>query len=98
MTAAAGFGLVAAAVDRSGGDIVAVDVISGGSGATIRDITVQLPGNHYEALIAAINDIQGVTVINVSDRTFLAHLGGKIEIKPKITIKNREDLSHVYTP
>jgi malate dehydrogenase (oxaloacetate-decarboxylating) len=36
--------------------------------------------------------------VNVSDRVFLAHLGGKIEITPHIPLKTRDDLSLAYTP
>ena len=40
----------------------------------------------------------GVRVVNVSDRTFLMHLGGKIEIRNKVPIRTRDDLSMAYTP
>ena len=40
----------------------------------------------------------GVTVRKVSDRTFLMHLGGKLEVVPKVPLKNRDDLSRAYTP
>jgi malate dehydrogenase (oxaloacetate-decarboxylating) len=49
-------------------------------------------------ITAAVKGLQGVELINVSDSTFLAHLGGKIEIQPKMPVKNRDDLSKVYTP
>lgn len=50
------------------------------------------------SIIEKIKKLQGVVLVNVSDRTFLLHLGGKIETKLKIPIQNREDLSRVYTP
>ncbi len=92
------FGEVAVAIGNSGGDIIATDVIHSGQESTIRDITVNIPDHSNAELLERIRSLNGVTVINVSDRTFLVHLGGKIEIQPKMPIKNREDLSHVYTP
>lgn len=92
------FGEVAVAIGHSGGDIIATDVIHSGKESAIRDITVHIPDHCNAELVDRIRSLDGVNVINVSDRTFLVHLGGKIEIQPKMPIKNREDLSHVYTP
>lgn len=92
------FAEVAQTVSRFGGDIVAVDAVSSGSGSSIRDITVQTGQEGSEALISAIRAMNGISVIHLSDRTFLAHLGGKIEVQPKMQVKNRDDLSRVYTP
>ena len=49
-------------------------------------------------MTAALARVDGVTILKVSDRTFLVHLGGKIEIQPKLPIRNRDDLSMIYTP
>lgn len=92
------FGDVASALAAAGGDIVAIDVIRAGKDVTTRDITVNVLDAGNEEVVAVLSDMPGIRVINVSDRTFLAHLGGKIEITPKMPIKNREDLSLVYTP
>jgi malate dehydrogenase (oxaloacetate-decarboxylating) len=92
------FGEVAVAIGNSGGDIIATDLIRSGQESTIRDITVHIPDQSNAELMERIRGLDGVNVINVSDRTFLVHLGGKIEMQPKMPIKNREDLSHVYTP
>jgi malate dehydrogenase (oxaloacetate-decarboxylating) len=92
------FGEVATLVQIAGGDIVAIDVIRSGGQSTTRDITVNISEQNYDRLIDHLNNINGLKLINVSDRTFLVHLGGKIEVNPKIPIKNREDLSRVYTP
>lgn len=94
----ASFGDVASALAQAGGDIVAIDVIRAGKDVTTRDITVNVLDAGNEEVIAVLSQMPGIRVINVSDRTFLAHLGGKIEITPKMPIKNREDLSLVYTP
>ena len=92
------FGEVAAAIGSAGGDIVAIDVIRSGKEATTRDVTVHVQETANEEIVKVLKDMPGIRVINVSDRTFLVHLGGKIEVTPKLPIKNREDLSQVYTP
>src|SRR5438552_5698197 len=53
---------------------------------------------HDEEILGAVEDIDGVEVVNVSDRTFLMHLGGKIEVVSKMPLKTRADLSMAYTP
>ncbi|GAB7389046.1 malate oxidoreductase [Bacillaceae bacterium] len=93
------FGKIATAISDAGGDIVAIDVIQAGKKTTVRDITVNVfDQSHSDRIVKTVEKIPGVKVINVSDRTFLMHLGGKIETTPKIPIKNRDDLSRVYTP
>ena len=56
------------------------------------------PANTRDAIVEAVKAIDGVEVINVSDRTFLMHLGGKIEVVSKMPLKTRADLSMAYTP
>jgi malate dehydrogenase (oxaloacetate-decarboxylating) len=51
-----------------------------------------------EQIAAAVRGVSGIEVLNVSDRTFLMHLGGKIEIALKTPLKTRDDLSMAYTP
>jgi malate dehydrogenase (oxaloacetate-decarboxylating) len=94
----ASFGDVASRIAAAGGDIVAIDVIRAGKDITTRDITVNVLDAGNEEVVRELSNMPGIKVINVSDRTFLAHLGGKIEITPRMPIKNREDLSRVYTP
>ena len=53
---------------------------------------------HGERVVDAVRALDGVKVSSVSDRTFLMHKGGKIEITPKVAIKTRDDLSMAYTP
>ncbi|EXX88477.1 malate dehydrogenase [Paenibacillus darwinianus] len=92
------FGEVAVAIGQFGADIIATDVIHSGRDSSVRDITVKVPDSTQSALLDRVRALAGVKVVNVSDRTFLVHLGGKIEVQPRMPIKNREDLSHVYTP
>lgn len=93
------FGRIATVIGASGGDIVAVDVSGTSKTTTIRDLTVNIVEAHRkELIVSALNKLPGVHVLQVSDQTFLMHLGGKIEVTPKMTIKTRDDLSRVYTP
>lgn len=93
------FSDIAKVVGETGGDIIGIDVISTGKTQTIRDITVTVKNQqHGQEVMDTISSMNGVKIISVSDRTFLLHLGGKIEVSPKNPIKNRDDLSRVYTP
>jgi len=95
----AGFSEVTSAIAEAGGDIIAVDVIDVGKDSVIRDMTVNIHDeDHGRRVTKSLSQRPGIEVINVSDRTFLVHLGGKIEIHPKTPVKNRDDLSRVYTP
>ncbi len=93
-----GFGQVISEITNAGGDVVAIDVIRSGKDSTTRDITINLADANYTDLIDRVGSVPGIRVVNVSDRTFLVHLGGKIEMQPKVKIVNRDDLSRVYTP
>lgn len=93
------FGQLATTISEAEGDIVAIDVMHQGRETTTRDVTVTVRNQaHSEQMIDEVKKLDGVQLINVSDRTFLMHIRGKIETKPKMPIKNRDDLSHVYTP
>ncbi len=92
-------GELTTAIGRAGGDIGAIDIVSVGRDAIIRDITVNAASSeHGKQIVEAARDIDGVEVVNVSDRVFLMHLGGKIEVTSKIPLKTRADLSMAYTP
>jgi malate dehydrogenase (oxaloacetate-decarboxylating) len=92
-------GEITTAIGRAGGDIEGIDIVSVGKDFLIRDITVNAASEkHDEEIVAALENIDGVEVVNISDRTFLMHLGGKIEIASKIPLKTRSDLSMAYTP
>lgn len=96
--AKAGFGDVAEVVNRLGGDIVSVETIRSDIGSTIRDVDIQLERDGYEGILKELELLNGVRIVEVSDRVFVAHLGGKISIQPTMQIKNTMDLSRVYTP
>jgi len=92
-------GKVTTSIGEAGGDIGAVDLSGVGKGTVMRDITVRARGvEHAHEIIKAVRQVTEVKIVNVSDRTFLKHLGGKIEISNKIPVKTRNDLSMAYTP
>jgi malate dehydrogenase (oxaloacetate-decarboxylating) len=92
-------GRIASAIGKVGGDIGTVDIAGFGSETIIRDITVNARDeSHERSIVAGIGKVPGVKVVSVSDRTFLAHLGGKIEVRAKAAIKSLGDLAMVYTP
>jgi malate dehydrogenase (oxaloacetate-decarboxylating) len=87
------------AVGRIGGVITAFDVVESHSDRIVVDISLNaLSEDHAAGATAALNALPGVHVRKVSDRTFLMHLGGKIEVTSKVALRNREDLSRAYTP
>ncbi len=87
------------AVEQAGGVVTALDVTAGGNERLRVDVTCAASGTeHAEAIVSALAGISGVTVHKVSDRTFLLHLGGKIEMRSKVPLRNRDDLSMAYTP
>lgn len=86
-------------VESVGGEIMALDVVRAEDDRTIRDLTVVIPSaDQVEPLAHALAQLPGTVIEHVSDRTFFMHLGGKIEIHPRIQVKTRADLSHIYTP
>jgi malate dehydrogenase (oxaloacetate-decarboxylating) len=94
-----GFAVLANAIGDAGGEIEAIDMRSITRSKVVRDVTInvssELIGNTVRR---AVESLDGVRVISVSDSTFLAHLGGKIRIAPTMPVKTRKDLSTVYTP
>src|SRR2546421_945664 len=92
-------GKVTSAIGRAGGDIGAIDLVEVRKKTLIRDLTFKASDErHGQQVVERLKAIDGIKVAQVSDRTFLMHLGGKIEIKGKIPVKTRDDLSMAYTP
>ncbi len=93
------FARVASAIGDAGGTLGAIDLARVDDGHVVRDITVAaVDANHGLAIVAAVREVDGIEVLSVSDRTFLLHRGGKIEVSPKVAVKTRDDLSMAYTP
>jgi malate dehydrogenase (oxaloacetate-decarboxylating) len=92
-------GKVTSALGKGGADIGAIDVIEVGKTTITRDITFKTSDEkHGQQVVERLKAVEGVQVVNVSDRTFLMHLGGKIEVRGKMPVKTRDDLSMAYTP
>ena len=92
-------GRLTSAIGEAGGDIRAVDLVELVKDIIVRDFTINARDEqHGQAIVAAIRGVDGIRIVSVSDRTFLVHLGGKIEIRNKVPLKTRDDLSMAYTP
>jgi malate dehydrogenase (oxaloacetate-decarboxylating) len=86
-------------VEHAGGVVTALDVTASGHERLRIDVTCAASDTaHAQRLTEALAAVDGVVIGKVSDRTFLMHLGGKIEVQPKVPIRNRDDLSMIYTP
>ena len=92
-------GALTSAIGDAGGIVGAVDLVETDGNHSLRDIVVDgSDQEHWERIITAIGELGGVEVIDATDRTFLLHVGGKIEQHNKNPLKTRDDLSMVYTP
>ena len=93
------FAAFAAAVAEQDGLLDAIDLVRAEDETKVRDVTVlATDAEHIERIVEAVRDVDGVVVEHVSDRTFLLHLGGKLEVVAKTPLKTRDDLSMAYTP
>jgi len=92
-------GKVASAIGLAGGTIGAVDLVDVRDKRTIRDFTVDTAdASDWPVLTDAVNAVAGARVLDTTDRTFLLHVGGKIEMRNRSPLKTRDDLSMAYTP
>jgi malate dehydrogenase (oxaloacetate-decarboxylating) len=96
---AGSLGKILTTIGEADGMVGAVDIVRMRQDRTIRDITVNArDSEHGQRVVESVEELPEVQVINVSDRTFLMHIGGKIEVRSKLKIRTRDDLSMVYTP
>ncbi|MEX5237151.1 NAD-dependent malic enzyme [Kocuria arenosa] len=90
---------LATAAARAGAAVTALDVVESHSGHVVVDVSCNVSdASHRDEVRDALNALDGVEVRKISDRTFLIHLGGKIEVTPRVSLRNRDDLSRAYTP
>jgi len=88
------FSRIAATISEAKGDVGAIDIVQVTGEKMERDVTVNASDEHHAAeILEHVSKIPGVSVVNWSDRTFLLHLGGKIEVRGKVPIKTRDDLT-----
>jgi malate dehydrogenase (oxaloacetate-decarboxylating) len=93
------FAQLAQAIGDAGGLLDAIDLVRVERGSKVRDVTVLASDEqHISRIVAAVSALDGVDVEHVSDRTFLMHLGGKLEVVSRVPLKTRDDLSMAYTP
>lgn len=102
LSAPSGYSITSEIVSQAGGagaQITAVDVVESHHDRMVIDLTANTSSpEHAEEVGRALETIDGVAVEHASDRTFLIHLGGKLEVVPKLELRNRDDLSRAYTP
>jgi malate dehydrogenase (oxaloacetate-decarboxylating) len=92
-------GRVTSVIGKAGGDIGAVDLVEMTGDRVFRDMTIKArDSEHGQRIIDKLRKLPVVKISNISDRTFLMHLGGKIEVRSKVPIRTRDDLSMAYTP
>src|SRR3954452_18507870 len=90
----ASIGRIATAVGSAGGAVTAIDVVDSRPDGLTVDVTCSAAdAAHSEEMVQALRDVPGVRVRKVSDRTFLLHLGGKLEVASRVPLKTRDDLS-----
>jgi malate dehydrogenase (oxaloacetate-decarboxylating) len=96
---ASAIGRLTTAVGDAGGVVTAVDVVDSDPTSVVVDVTCDTADSaHADQVVDNLEALPGVDVRKVSDRTFLLHLGGKIEVTSKVALRNRDELSRAYTP
>jgi malate dehydrogenase (oxaloacetate-decarboxylating) len=96
---ASSIGRLTTCVGESGAIVTALDVVDSDPTNVVVDLTCDTAdAGHADQVVEALTALDGVDVRKVSDRTFLLHLGGKIEVHSKVALRNRDELSRAYTP
>lgn len=92
-------GKITSAIGEAGGSAQGVDVVQTTKGRMVRDFTINTSGHdHAGQVVEAIKAVDNVNVRSVSDQTFLLHVGGKIEMRSRVPVTTRDDMSKAYTP
>lgn len=92
-------GKITSAIGQAGGSAQGVDVVQTSKGKMVRDFTINTSGHDNAAqVVEAIKSVENVKVRSVSDQTFLLHVGGKIEMRSRVAVTTRDDMSKAYTP
>ncbi len=90
---------VTSVIGEEGGNIGAIDIVRAEQDKLTRDITINTRSDdHAQSIVEQLRDIDGVDIVNTSDRTFLLHLGGKLDVESKSPLRTRDQLSMAYTP
>jgi malate dehydrogenase (oxaloacetate-decarboxylating) len=92
-------GLLATAIGASGGSLVGIDIVSTDGATVTRDVVVFCPSEEQmDEVVEATRDVEGVRVLEVEDRTFALHEGGKLSVDGRTPLTDRDDLAMAYTP
>ncbi len=92
-------GRLTTAIGEAGGNILGIDLIEAEPERIVRDVTVLAADpDHAQHIREQVELVNGIHVRSVLDRTLRLHLGGKIEVRGKSPLKDRDDLSMAYTP
>jgi malate dehydrogenase (oxaloacetate-decarboxylating) len=92
-------GKITSAIGEAGGSAQGVDVVQTSKNDMVRDFTINTSGHDHAAqVVEAIKTVEHVKVRSVSDQTFLLHVGGKIEMRSRVAVTTRDDMSKAYTP
>src|SRR3954453_24215160 len=93
------FARLAAAIAAAGGSLGAIALVRVERTTKVRDVVIlAADAAHLDEIVAAVEQVEGTEVLHLSDRTFLLHAGGKIEVMPRTPLRTRDDLSRAYTP
>jgi malate dehydrogenase (oxaloacetate-decarboxylating) len=96
---ASSIGRLTTCVGEAAAIVTALDVVDSDSSRVLVDLTCDTAdSSHADQVVKTLEELDGVDVRKVSDRTFLLHLGGKIEVSSKVALRNRDELSRAYTP
>ncbi len=96
---ASSIGRLTMCLGEAGAVVTALDVVDSDPTHVLVDVTCDTAdADHANQVVDGLRSLPGVVVRKVSDRTFLLHLGGKIEVHPKVALRNRDELSRAYTP
>lgn len=92
-------GRVATAIGQAGGTIGSIDLVAIDDAHTLRDMNIDAAGtDHANEIVKAVDAVDGAEVLDATDRTFMMHVGGKIELHNRHSLRTRDDLSMAYTP
>ncbi|HEX2026967.1 MAG TPA: NAD-dependent malic enzyme [Nitriliruptorales bacterium] len=92
-------GRVTGTVEEHAGMVTSIDAVRAQRHVVVRDVTVEVRDDaHGEELAVALDRLDGVELLALTDDVVRAHLGGKIRVENRRPVGDREDLSLVYTP
>lgn len=90
---------VVQAIADAGGNLGDMNLVSRSRKSLVRDVNVDAASeDHAEEITTAVRGLDHIEVVEICDRTFKIHEGGKISVESKLDLKNQDDLAMAYTP